>query len=58
MVTCVVVMVRGRRFRLWRGGVMTLMAAAMAGMARMIHGRRFGLMMARMPLMGRVTPMA
>ena len=51
MVTCVVVMVRGGRFRLWRGGVMALMTAAMTGMAGMIHGRGFGLMVARMPLM-------
>ena len=45
------VVMRGRRFRLWRGGVMALMTAAMTGMAGMIHGRGFGLMVARMPLM-------
>lgn len=44
-------MVSGRRFRLWRGGVMALMAAAMAGMARMVHRRGFRLMMTLMALM-------
>ena len=42
------VRVSGRRFRLWRGGVMAVVTAAMAGMAGMVHRRGFGLMMAFM----------